>query len=75
MVENFIRYDEYFFVKRDRTIVSRKDEKIISYETFIEVIKMAFSLRSVDESTLFSDLKIIGEKIYLERQRKYRSRI
>lgn len=39
IVENFIEYDEYFFVKRDRSIISKKDEKIISYETFIEILK------------------------------------
>ena len=29
LVENFLKYDEYFFVKRDRTILSKKDQKEI----------------------------------------------
>ncbi len=39
LIENFIKYDEYFFVKRDRSIISKKDDKVITYETFIEILK------------------------------------
>ncbi len=40
LIENFIQYDDYFFVKRDRTILSKKSSKTMSYETFIELVKM-----------------------------------
>lgn len=39
LVENFVDYDEYFFVKRDRTVISKEGDKPISYETFMEVLK------------------------------------
>lgn len=41
LVENFVDCDEYFFIKRDRGIISKKDNKTISYETFTEIIKRA----------------------------------
>lgn len=39
LVENFLDYDEYFFVKRDRSIISKKDGKVINYETLTSLIK------------------------------------
>ncbi len=39
LVENFVKYDEYFFVKKDRTIISKKGDVQMSYETFTEVLK------------------------------------
>jgi len=39
LVKNFLQYDEYFFVKRDRTILSKKDQKEIGYDTFISLIE------------------------------------
>lgn len=39
LVENFLDYDEYFFVKRDRTIISKKDGKEITYDTFKSLIE------------------------------------
>lgn len=39
LVENFVKYDEYFFVKRNRTIVSRRDNKELTYETLIEILR------------------------------------
>ncbi len=45
LVRNFIRHDEYFFVKKDKGIVSGRSEKEISYETFMEIVK-----RSLDEN-------------------------
>ncbi len=36
LVKNFVKYDEYFFVKRDRTIINGKP---LSYETFTELLK------------------------------------
>ncbi len=39
LVENFATYDDYFFVKRDRSVISKKDSALLSYETFLEVLK------------------------------------
>jgi len=41
LVENFVDYDEYFFIKRDRGIISKRDNKTISYETFTNILKRA----------------------------------
>lgn len=41
LVENFVHFDEYFFVKGDRTIISKNDNKTINYDTFIEITKRA----------------------------------
>ena len=38
LVENFLSYDEYFFVKRNRSIISKKDGKTINYETLTSLI-------------------------------------
>ncbi len=38
LVENFTKYDDYFFVKRDRSIISKNDGKTISYETFLALL-------------------------------------
>jgi len=38
LAENFASYDDYFFVKRDRTIISKKDNRTIGYEAFLEVL-------------------------------------
>jgi len=37
LVKNFVKFDEYYFIKRDRTIINSKE---ISYETFIELLKL-----------------------------------
>lgn len=39
LVENFTAYDDYFFVKRDRTVISKKDNKTIGYEAFLELLR------------------------------------
>jgi hypothetical protein len=41
LVENFLDYDEYFFVKRDRSVISKKDGKTIDYETLTSLIGRA----------------------------------
>lgn len=43
LVENFIDYDDYFFVKRDRSVISKKDDSLLSYETFLELLKRAIA--------------------------------
>ena len=43
LVENFLKFDEYFFVKRDRTILSKKDQKEITYETLTSLLERGLS--------------------------------
>ena len=38
LVENFLDHDEYFFVKRDKSIISKRDGKVIDYETLTSLI-------------------------------------
>src|SRR4030042_5960867 len=38
LVKNFIKWDDFFFVKRDKTILSESGESI-SYETFINILR------------------------------------
>ena len=40
LVSNFVKYDEYFFVKTSRGIVT-KDGDSVSYEAFLEILKRA----------------------------------
>jgi len=40
IVSNFIDYDEYFFIKTDKNILT-KNNKAINYEVFIEILKRA----------------------------------
>lgn len=51
LVSNYSDFDEFFFVKRDRTIISKKDLRSISYDTLIELVKR--DLR--DEKTVVID--------------------
>ncbi len=39
LVERFLKYDEYFFVKRDRSILSKKDESSMPYDAFMGLLK------------------------------------
>ena len=43
IVENFTHYDEFFFVKRDRTIIEKREWKEYSYDTFREIIRRDLS--------------------------------
>jgi len=51
LVENFLNYDEYFFVKRDKSIISKKDHKEINYETLTTLIERGLS----NENTIVID--------------------
>ncbi len=51
IVENFIKWDDYFFVKRDRTIISKKGNKIINRETFLELMSRGLN----EERTIVVD--------------------
>ncbi|MCK4718787.1 MAG: ATP-binding protein, partial [Thermoplasmata archaeon] len=39
LVENFMEYDEFFFVKRDRTILLKDEWREFDYVTFVEVLR------------------------------------
>jgi len=41
LVENNMKYDLYFFVNRDRTIISKTEAKQVSYDAFLEVLKLS----------------------------------
>jgi len=43
LVEKLVKCDEYFFVKRDRNIMSREADREITYDTFIEVLKRSLA--------------------------------
>jgi AAA+ ATPase superfamily predicted ATPase len=43
LVERFVRHDEFFFVKRDKRIVSKKDAKTLSYDAFLAVLPRALA--------------------------------
>ena len=51
LVENFTDYDDYFFVKRDRSVISKKDGSLLSYDTFMEV----FGRGIADNKTIVVD--------------------
>jgi hypothetical protein len=38
IVENYVKYDLYFFVNRDTTILSKTDNRLLSYEVFVELL-------------------------------------
>ena len=50
IVNNFVKYDEYFFVKTNKTIMT-KDNKSISYETFLEILRRSLE----DNKTVIVD--------------------
>ncbi len=39
LVKNFIKYEDYFFVKTNKNILSEKQSKEISYDVFLEILK------------------------------------
>lgn len=39
LIENFIEFSDYFFVNRDRTILSKKTNSQLTYETLIEILR------------------------------------
>lgn len=42
LIQNFVDYDEYYFVKRDKSVFSKND-KSLNYDTFIELFKRDLS--------------------------------
>jgi hypothetical protein len=43
IVSNFVDHDEFYFVKRDRTILSKKDWTELTYESFLGLLKRDLS--------------------------------
>lgn len=43
LVKKFLNYNNYFFVKKDRNIISEKDNTELSYETFLALLKRDLS--------------------------------
>ncbi|MDE1868374.1 MAG: ATP-binding protein [Candidatus Micrarchaeota archaeon] len=39
LVENFVKYDEYFFVNRDRTVISKREGTQVGYDVFIDRLR------------------------------------
>ena len=39
LCEHYLDFSDYFFVKRDRTIISKRDAATLSYETFLALLK------------------------------------
>lgn len=39
LVENSVPYDDYYFVNRNRTILDKNSNKVLSYETFTELFR------------------------------------
>jgi hypothetical protein len=58
LVENFLDYDDYFFVKRDRTIISKKDGKEINYETLTTLIERDLSS---EKTVVIDEFHRLGE--------------
>jgi len=42
LVENFVNHDEYYFIKRDRSVFP-KNGRVLNYDTFIELLKRDLS--------------------------------
>jgi len=43
IVENFTHYDDFFFIKRDKTIIKKREWKEYSYDTFKELLRRDLS--------------------------------
>ena len=53
LVKNFIDWDEYFFIKRDKTISSEK-EGVLGYETFLNIVKRELNNNKVIVKNIIS---------------------
>ncbi len=43
IVSNFIKHDSFYFIKRDRTVISKKDWRTINYDTMMELMRRDLS--------------------------------
>lgn len=60
LLTNFIEYDEYFFVKRDKNIISKNNESIL-YETFIEIIRRVLE---DNKTVIIDEFHRLGEEFF-----------
>ena len=63
LLREFVPYDEYFFVKRDRTILTEKDHKMESmvYDTFTEILQRELSN---DKTLVIDEFHRLGDDFY-----------
>lgn len=60
LVKNYVKWDDYFFVKRDRTILPYED-KAINYDTFINILKRNISQGRI---TVIDEFHRLPEEFY-----------
>lgn len=60
LVKNFIKFDEYFFVKSNKNILS-KDDKSLTYEAFVEILKR--SLKD-NKTAVVDEFHRLGEDFF-----------
>lgn len=61
IVENFIKYDEFFFIKRDRTIIEKNMWKEYNYDTFKELLKRDLT---ADKTVVVDEFHRLGEDFF-----------
>ena len=60
ILNNFIKYDEYFFVKTNKNILT-KDSGSISYETFLEILKRSLA---EDKTVVVDEFHRLGGEFF-----------
>lgn len=60
ILNNFIKYDEYFFVKTNKNILT-KDSESISYETFLEILKRSLA---EDKTVVVDEFHRLGSEFF-----------
>ena len=61
IIQNFIKYDEYFFVKKDRTIISERGNKTLVYDTFLEILQRALE---EDKTVVIDEFHRLGQDFF-----------
>ncbi len=60
LIQNFVDYDEYYFVKRDKSVFSKND-KNLNYDTFLELFKR--DLRD-DKTIIVDEFHRLGDEFF-----------
>ena len=60
LIKNFIKYDEYFFVKKDRAVLTKENEPL-SYDAFIERFKQ---LIKENKTVIIDEFHRLGEDFF-----------
>ena len=47
LVENFLKFDKYFFVNRDGTLLDKETNEIYTYEEFLKILKEILGVKTV----------------------------